>query len=95
MIKFLFIAVLVVMLMLLVRAVVHRFWPGWGTVLSNGLGGAGLFMPDVIQFFTSLLSDAQALPWANILDAAKAQAVIFGILAANMIMRKLGAKAKV
>lgn len=89
------IALVVIAVMLLVRLAVQRVWPTWGTVWANAVGGIGVFIPDAVSFLMGLLGEAQALPWSSILDAAQAQAVVFGILVANMIMRKLGAKAAV
>ena len=95
MINIYFIFVMVVIAMLVLRYVVHYFYPSWGTVFSNLIAALGLAWVNVFPFLLSLIDGAQSLPWANILDAATAQTVAFGILAANMIMRKLGAKAAV
>ena len=95
MIMFLVTAVIVIIVMLLLRYVIHSFFPSWGTVFSNLILGLGLLWPDMMQAVTVMLGEAQGLPWTNILDAKTAQAVIFGILVANMVMRKLGAKAAV
>lgn len=95
MINFLVIALTVIAGMLLLRFVLHYYFPSWGTVLANAIAGLGLFSSEMLGFIMSLLSDAQSLPWSSILEQAQAQAVTFGILVANMIMRKIGPKAKV
>jgi hypothetical protein len=95
MINFLLIALAVVIFMLVLRWAVHTYFPSYGTIWANLITGAGLFIPEALNFIAGLLADAQALPWSSILDASRAQAVVFGILVSNMIMRKLGLKGKV
>jgi cell shape-determining protein MreD len=81
--------VLTILIMVAVRYAVHYFYPTWGTVWSNALAGFGLAVSEALPFLSSFLIDAATLPWSSVLDAATAEAVAFGILVANMIMRKL------
>lgn len=86
MITFAFIAVCLIIFMLCVRFIVHHFFPGWGTNVSGVLTGVVLFLPD-------MLTQAQALPWADILPDGHAKAVTFAILAVMLILRAVPRKA--
>jgi branched-subunit amino acid ABC-type transport system permease component len=92
-INFLFVALLICALLLAVRFAVHRYYPGWGTAWAAIVGGAGSLLDSLIGGLPQLLTDVSGLPWTKILAADTANAVVFGCMAAMVILRKIPRKA--
>lgn len=94
MITFLFIALVVIALLLVVRIGVHYFYPGWGTTWAGIVGAVSVVLPDVIAGVTGFLGEVQVLPWESILGANHAKAVVFGLAATMVILRNIKRGAK-
>ena len=89
MIIFVLVVVLIAAAMLAVRFAVHHYFPAWGTVWANMMAGFMVVANEFLSVMISLFPELQSLPWGDIFNAGTAKAVMFGILFANIIMRKL------
>ena len=83
--SFLLTALAVTVIMVAAYLIIHKFAPSWGTLGTNGLGGLILLLQQGLDL-------AASLPWGSVLEQAQAAAVMFGVMAANGIMRLINPK---
>jgi hypothetical protein len=92
MINFIFIALVTIAALLAVRFVVHRFYHGWGTTWTGIIGMVMALVDRMTDGLPALLTDLSGLPWAKIMAADTANAVVFGFAAALTILRNIPRK---
>jgi hypothetical protein len=85
MMQFLLTAALVLIIMLVIYFLVKRFWPTYGTIVANLVVSIPVFAGEILDAIGSL-------PWATVIEAKTAAAVLFAVAVGNKIIRLLGAK---
>jgi hypothetical protein len=85
MVQFLFTAIMVLVAMLVIYFLVKHFWPTYGTVIANLVVAVPVFAGEILDAIGSL-------PWATVIEAKTAAAVLFAVAVGNKIIRLLGPK---
>jgi hypothetical protein len=82
-----FVIVAIVMFVAL-YLVIHKYFPTWGTVISNAITGLAVAFQGLMGF----LGMADQLPWNTVLSAENSAKILFALAMANILMRLNGPK---